>query len=98
MSIVIGLPDEISDESAARIRDVLHELGDAFYRLGGAVETRYAGQIRRYYEPDCPPPLDDGQQLPLFPDLDPRSEAPARLRAQPWPAPIMVPPPLVPVP
>ena len=70
MSIVIGLPDEISDESAARIRDVLHELGDAFYRLGGAVKTRYAGQIRRYYEPDCPPPLDDGQQLPLFPDLD----------------------------
>ena len=38
--------------------------------LGGAVETRYAGQIRRYYEPDCPPPLDDGEQLPLFPDLD----------------------------
>ncbi len=47
MSIVIDLPDEISDETAARIRDVLHELGDAFYQLGGAVETRYAGQIRR---------------------------------------------------
>ena len=70
MSIAIDLPDEISDESAARIRDVLHELGDAFYQLGGAVETRYAGQIRRYYEPDCPPRLDDGEQLPLFPDLD----------------------------
>ena len=70
MSIVIDLPDDISDETAARIRNVLHELGDAFYELGGAVETRYAGQIRRYYEPDCPPPLDDGEQLSLFPELD----------------------------
>ena len=51
MSIAIDLPDEIGDESAARISDVLHELGDAFYRLGGAVETRYAGQIDRV--PPC---------------------------------------------
>ena len=70
MSIVIALPDQISDETAARIRDVLHELGDAFYELGDAVETRYASQIRRYWEPDCPPPLDDGEQLRLFPELD----------------------------
>ena len=49
MSVVITLPDEISDETAARIRDVLHELGDAFYELGVVVETRYGSQIRRYY-------------------------------------------------
>ena len=63
MSIIITLPDKVSDETAARIRDFLHE-------LGGVVETRYGTQIRRYYQPDYPPPLDDGEQLPLFPELD----------------------------
>ena len=38
MSIIITLPDKVSDETAARIRDFLHELGDAFYELGGVVE------------------------------------------------------------
>ena len=70
MSIIITLPDKVSDETPARIRDFLHELGDAFYELGGGVETRYGTQIRRYYQPDYPPPLDDGEQLPLFPELD----------------------------
>ena len=54
MSIIITLPDKVSDETAARIRDFLHELGDAFYELGGVVETRYGTQIRRYYQPDYP--------------------------------------------
>ena len=72
MSIVIALPDEISDETAARILDFLYQLGDALYELGGAVELRYGSQIRRYYQDQrqCPPPLDDGEQLPLFPELD----------------------------
>ena len=43
---------------------------NTFYELDGPVETRYAAQIRRYCEPDCPPPLDDGEQLPLFPEWD----------------------------
>ena len=35
----------VSDETAASIRDFLHELGDAFYKPGGVVETRYGSQI-----------------------------------------------------
>ena len=40
MSIIITLPDKVSDETAARIRDFLHEIGDAFYELGGVVRNQ----------------------------------------------------------
>ena len=45
MSVVITLPDEISDETATRIRDVLHELGDAFYELGVVGEPTIADAV-----------------------------------------------------
>lgn len=66
MNIVIDLPDEsISGETAAWAVDFLYALGDA-------VATRYYGQIRLHYEDQrpYPAPLDDGEQLPLFPELD----------------------------
>ena len=65
MTFPIDLPDEISDETAATMVDLLYALGDA---LG----NRYDGQIRRDYdEPrQYPAPLDDGRQLALFPELD----------------------------
>ena len=69
MTIRIDIPDqtgdEIGDETAARIVDFL-------YRLGDAIGTRYDGQIRRFHlcRRHYPPPLDDGEQLTLFPELD----------------------------
>ena len=63
MTIVITLPDEISDETAAHIVDLC-------YQLGHVLEGHYYGQIRRYCQRECPPPFDDGEQMPLFPELD----------------------------
>ena len=65
MTIDIDMPGEIADETAAWLRDFIHELGDA-------VDARYGGQIRRFYQcrRQYPTPLDDGEQLALFPELD----------------------------
>ncbi len=65
MTIDIDMPDEIGDETAAQIIDILYALGDA-------VGARYDGRIRRYYQcrRQTPPPLDDGEQLTLFPEID----------------------------
>ena len=61
----IDMPDRISDETAAVIVDFLYALSDA-------VCTAYDGQIRRFCDAQrqYPPPLDDGAQLALFPELD----------------------------
>ena len=61
----IDLPDEISDDTAIVVPDVLYALADA-------IANHYYGQIRRYYEDrrqPLPPP-DDDRQLSLFPELD----------------------------
>lgn len=65
MTFDIDLPDEIDDETAAVIVDLLYALGDAFC-------NRYHSQIRRYYEDrrEPPPPPTDDRQLLLFPELD----------------------------
>ena len=63
MTIVITLPDKVSDETAAHIVDLC-------YQLGHVLEGHYYGQIRRYCQRECPPPFDDGEQMPLFPELD----------------------------
>ena len=65
MTFDIDLPDEISDETAAVILDVLYALGDAF-------GNHYYGQIRRYYEDlrQPPPPQENDSQLSLFPEFD----------------------------
>ena len=64
MTFDIDLPEEISDETAAVIVDVLYALGDAF-------GNHYYSQIRRYYEElRQPPPPHDDRQLSLFPELD----------------------------
>ena len=65
MNFPIDLPDEISDETAATMVDLLYALGDA-------VANRYYAQITRFYDDQRqhPIPLDDGRQLALFPELD----------------------------
>jgi len=65
MNFPIDLPDEINDETAATMVDLLYALGDA-------VGNRYYAQIRRFYDDQRqhPIPLDDGRQLALFPELD----------------------------
>ena len=65
MNFPIDLPDEISDETAATMVDLLYALGDA-------VGNRYYAQIRRFYDDQrhSPNPLDDGRQMALFPELD----------------------------
>ena len=65
MTFDIDMPEEISDETAARFLDLLYQLGDA-------VGNRYYAQISRYYQGQrqYPLPLDDGRQLALFPELD----------------------------
>ena len=69
MTIRIDIPDqtgdEIGDETAARIVDFLYGLGDA-------IGTRYDGRIRHFHlcPRHYPPPLDDGEQLTLFSELD----------------------------
>ena len=65
MTFDIDMPEEISDETAARLLDLLYQLGDA-------VGSRYYAQIWRYYQcqREHPEPLDDGRKLALFPELD----------------------------
>jgi len=57
---VITLPDDLSDEAAARMLELLYELA----RL---LEHHYAGQLLRYYHrPDQrQPDLWDGQDPPF---------------------------------
>ena len=78
MTIDIDMPDQIDDETAAWIVDFLYALGDA-------VGARYDGQIRRQYQcrRQYPPPLDDGEQLTLFPEIDSPSEPRAGVRVAP---------------
>lgn len=52
---LIPLPAELSDEAAAQILELLYE-------LAAALESAYAGQLRRYYR--------TGQNRPEPPELD----------------------------
>jgi len=65
MTLTIDLPQQINDETAATMADLLYALGDA-------VANRYHAQSRRYYDDQhrSPSPLDDGTQRALFPELD----------------------------
>ena len=55
---VIAVPDELSDEAAAKMLEFLYELAHLF-------ETYYAGQLHRYY--NCT----DERQADLWEDQDP---------------------------
>ena len=48
---LVCLPTELSDEAAAQLVALLHELTDA-------LERHYYAQLRRYYHPIEPPPRD----------------------------------------
>ena len=52
---LLALPEDLSDEAAAKLLEFLYELARAF-------ENRYASQLHRYYAP----PHDD--QLDLWDD------------------------------
>jgi hypothetical protein len=54
----IALPTELSDETVARLHEILLE-------LARGLEYHYAAQIRRYYEPP------DGRQPDLWEDEEP---------------------------
>ena len=55
---LITLPDELSDEAAAKMTEFLYELARLF-------ESHYAGQLLRYYH------RTDVRQADLWPDQDP---------------------------
>lgn len=55
---VIALPDELSDEAAAKMLELLYELAHLF-------ETHYAGQLHRYYH------CTDERQADLWEEQDP---------------------------
>jgi hypothetical protein len=52
-------PPPLSDEAAAQILQFL-------YHWAALFESRYYGQLRRYYEDPAP-----AEQLDIFPDTDP---------------------------
>ena len=67
MNLLRSLPEELSDEAAAHIVELLHDLTDAF-------ECHYFAQVRRYYHdlrqrPDIQCACHDGQ-LDLFDGAD----------------------------
>ena len=76
MTIVITLPDEISDETAAHIVDLC-------YQLGHVLEGHYYGQIRRYCQRECPPPFDDGNRCRSSRSWISRSKRPYAVNVKP---------------
>ena len=65
MTFDIDLPEQISDETAIVVPDLLYALADA-------LANHYYGQIRRYCNDlrQPSPPSEDNRQLPLFPEHD----------------------------
>ena len=55
---MITLPDELSDEAVAQLLECL-------YQVTQALESQYAGQLRRYYN------RPDERQANLWPETDP---------------------------
>lgn len=55
---VISLPDELSDEAAAKMLEFLYEIAQVF-------ESYYAGQLHRYYH------RIDERQIDLWEEKDP---------------------------
>ncbi len=55
---VITLPDELSDEAAAKMVEFFYDLAHVF-------ESYYAGQLHRYYHPT------DDRQADLWEEQDP---------------------------
>lgn len=62
-SLMLTDPPELTDESASEMLEFL-------YHLIQAIETQYAENLRRYYQPARPTPPD------LFEDLDDLDEQP----------------------
>lgn len=56
--LVVGLPDELSDEAAAQLLECLYE-------LAAALESGYAAQLYRYYH------RGDERQQRLWPECEP---------------------------
>ena len=57
--LLVSLPDDLSDEVVANLLEFLYE-------LARAIESRYTGQLHRYYQQP------DQRQTDFWQDTDPR--------------------------